>query len=320
LCIDKYLNYQTLKRTRNPRAGYFHPDHLGSSTFLTDANGNPYQFLLYLPFGETLAEQKSGGFSTQYRFNGKEQDQMTGLYNYGARFYDPIVSGWLSVDPLTEKYPGWSAYNYVMNNPVRLIDPTGMGPEGGPGDPPMPSAAGILYETYLNADKAVFNFMAKGLEWAGFGKPGVNLRKEPVFNEYGGHIDNKIVERPEGTWGEAFRESVGDGLALWPMGGGAKGISGPVFAVKTPILKNGAVKFLKKDELAKRLNTNVDDYHDNIKKQMKSEHKVEMKKLGTTNPDFTPNDAGKLDLRNPKTGKTITTNTDFVKYRRAEND
>jgi RHS repeat-associated protein len=118
-----------LKRTRNPRAGYFHSDHLGSSTFLTDADGNPYQFLLYLPFGETLAEQKSGGFSTQYRFNGKEQDQMTGLYNYGARFYDPMVSGWLSVDPLTEKYPGWSAYNYVMNNPVRLIDPTGMGAE-----------------------------------------------------------------------------------------------------------------------------------------------------------------------------------------------
>jgi RHS repeat-associated protein len=129
MCIDKYLNYQMLKRTRNPREADFHPDHLGSSTFLTDANGNPYQFLLYLPFGETLAEQKSGGFSTQYRFNGKEQDQMTGLYNYGARFYDPMVSGWLSVDPLTEKYPGWSAYNYVMNNPIRLIDPTGMSSE-----------------------------------------------------------------------------------------------------------------------------------------------------------------------------------------------
>jgi RHS repeat-associated protein len=113
------------KRTRNPFAAYFHPDHLGSSTFLTDADGNPYQFLLYLPFGETLAEQKSGGFSTQYRFNGKEQDQMTGLYNYGARFYDPMVSGWLSVDPLAEKYPGWSAFNYVMNNPVNFIDPDG---------------------------------------------------------------------------------------------------------------------------------------------------------------------------------------------------
>jgi RHS repeat-associated protein len=112
--------------TQTPPCGnalfYFHPDHLGSSTFLTDANGNPYQFLLYLPFGETLAEQKSGGFSTQYRFNGKEQDQMTGLYNYGARFYDPMVSGWLSVDPFAEKYPTMTAYNYVANNPLNYID------------------------------------------------------------------------------------------------------------------------------------------------------------------------------------------------------
>lgn len=51
-----------------------------------------------------------------------------GLYYYGARYYDPKVSIWLSVDPLAEKYPFVTPYNFVENNPLRLIDPDGRGP------------------------------------------------------------------------------------------------------------------------------------------------------------------------------------------------
>jgi len=52
------------------------------SIFLSDANGISYQFLLYLPYGETMAEQNaaSGSYNNPYRFNGKEQDAETGLY------------------------------------------------------------------------------------------------------------------------------------------------------------------------------------------------------------------------------------------------
>ena len=59
-----------------------------------------------------------------YLFNGKELDQETGLYYYGARYYDPKVSIFVNVDPLVEKT--MQPYAYVNNNPVMLIDPTGM--------------------------------------------------------------------------------------------------------------------------------------------------------------------------------------------------
>ncbi|MBP7307167.1 MAG: hypothetical protein KA987_13690, partial [Saprospiraceae bacterium] len=104
---------------------FFHPDHIGSSTFLTDEAGNPYQFILYLPFGEGMAEQKAGGYSTKYRFTGKEVDEETGLYYFGARYYDPRISLWYGVDPLASKYPSISPYAYVANNPINAIDPDG---------------------------------------------------------------------------------------------------------------------------------------------------------------------------------------------------
>jgi RHS repeat-associated protein len=108
---------------------FYHPDHLGSSTFLTDANGNAYQFFLNLPFGETMAEQRgSQYYQTPYKFNGKELDEETGLYYYGARYYDPKASIWLSTDPKAEKYPHVNPYAYTFQNPINYLDPDGKDP------------------------------------------------------------------------------------------------------------------------------------------------------------------------------------------------
>lgn len=107
---------------------YYHSDHLGTGTFLSDFDGNPYQFFLNLPFGETMAEQHSysGEYTNRYKFNGKELDEETGFYYYGARYYNPKFSIWLSVDPLAEVQPNKTPYNYCSNNPINRTDPTGM--------------------------------------------------------------------------------------------------------------------------------------------------------------------------------------------------
>ena len=74
-----------------------------------------------------MAEQKAGGWSTPYKYTGKELDDEIGMYDYGARFYDPSISLWTSVDPWVESYTYHTPYNYTANNPIRFIDPNGKG-------------------------------------------------------------------------------------------------------------------------------------------------------------------------------------------------
>ncbi len=107
---------------------FYHPDYLGSVEFITDMRGEPYQFFLNTPWGENLENQfakNHTSFSSRFRFNGKEWDEETGNYYYGARYYDPKVSVWLSVDPLAAEFPSWTPYHFVHNNPVNLVDPDG---------------------------------------------------------------------------------------------------------------------------------------------------------------------------------------------------
>jgi RHS repeat-associated protein len=110
---------------------YFHPDHLGSSNYITNIAGEVSQHTEYFAFGETFVEEHKGSNNSPYKFNGKELDNESDLYYYGARYYDPRISIWASVDPLAEKYPNISPYVYCFDNPVRFIDPDGMAP----GDP-----------------------------------------------------------------------------------------------------------------------------------------------------------------------------------------
>ena len=101
---------------------YYHTDHLGSSSYITNLDGEVVQHIEYVPFGEVFIEERNNIWNTPYLFNAKEFDEETGLYYYGARYYDPRLSLWMSTDPSKEKYPNISAYVYCHNNPIILFD------------------------------------------------------------------------------------------------------------------------------------------------------------------------------------------------------
>ena len=116
-------------------------DHLGNTRIMfadqdddgTISVNEQLQEHHYYPFGlEQNGEwniDNSNGESMNYLYNGKEFNGDFGLNlnDYGARFYDPSISLWTSVDPWVERYPNWSPYNYTMDNPIRFIDPDGKG-------------------------------------------------------------------------------------------------------------------------------------------------------------------------------------------------
>jgi RHS repeat-associated protein len=104
---------------------YYHSDHLGSSSLITNLDGEVVQHIEYVPFGEVFIEERNNTWNTPYLFNAKELDEETGLYYYGARYYDPRTSIWLSTDPLQETTPNISTYTYTALNPIKYVDPDG---------------------------------------------------------------------------------------------------------------------------------------------------------------------------------------------------
>ena len=63
--------------------------------------------------------------NSTYTFSAKEKDSETGLSHFGSRYYSSDLSVWLSVDPMSDKYPSLSPYVYCADNPVRCVDPNG---------------------------------------------------------------------------------------------------------------------------------------------------------------------------------------------------
>ncbi|HOM11220.1 MAG TPA: RHS repeat-associated core domain-containing protein [Spirochaetota bacterium] len=142
---------------------YYATDHLGSSSVLTNNIGAYHERIEYLPYGEVWVEDtvNSNGYTTPYKFTGKELDKETGLYYFGARYYDARISRWISTDPALQEgkyFPklnnydtehdfywylqqdgsrklagmggvfnaiNMDVYHYAGNNPVQLTDPDG---------------------------------------------------------------------------------------------------------------------------------------------------------------------------------------------------
>jgi RHS repeat-associated protein len=103
-------------------------DHLGSIKVTVDASGNAVGWDDYYPYGAQMdLRNRTASADGRYKFTGKERDASTGLDYFGARYYDSWNGRWNQVDPLVNKYPGWSSYNYCLDNSLKSFDPNGKG-------------------------------------------------------------------------------------------------------------------------------------------------------------------------------------------------
>ena len=116
---------------------YYHQDHLGSSSLLTDANGALVEETAYYPFGVARYDYRPRQFEENYKFTQKEQDRESGLSYFGSRFLAVSLARFTRVDPLADDLPSsWlespqrlNLYSYVVNNPLKFVDPAGKDPQ-----------------------------------------------------------------------------------------------------------------------------------------------------------------------------------------------
>ncbi|HZW40266.1 MAG TPA: RHS repeat-associated core domain-containing protein [Ignavibacteriaceae bacterium] len=108
---DGEIYYEVI---RSDYKSFYNKDHLGSIRQTIGSNGTVSATYDYSPFGEIIYSYVSNG-SDKYKFTQKERDTETNLDYFGARYYDSEIGRWLSPDPLADKYPGWSPYNYCLN-------------------------------------------------------------------------------------------------------------------------------------------------------------------------------------------------------------
>ncbi|WP_425248196.1 FG-GAP-like repeat-containing protein [Desulfospira joergensenii] len=105
---------------------FFHKDHLGSSTIMSDAAGTPLESSEYLPYGGLRSH--TGTDTSNYKFTDQELDPESGLYNYNARLYDPVIGKFVTADtvvPDPANPQTLNRYSYCYNNPLVYVDPSG---------------------------------------------------------------------------------------------------------------------------------------------------------------------------------------------------
>lgn len=131
----RYIFADGQRRVALPASGgsyYYHLDHLGSTTVVTDQTGSKVQALTYYPFGKTRTNVPGTPVDVPYKYTGQELDRGSGLYFYEARYYDQNLGQFLSADTAEvdlQSPQSLNRYAYVYNNPMRYTDPSGNAPE-----------------------------------------------------------------------------------------------------------------------------------------------------------------------------------------------
>jgi RHS repeat-associated protein len=121
-----YAGAQRIAMAEGSTVSYLLGDHLGSTSLTINSSGLRVAELRYKPWGEI--RYTAGTTPTQRRFTGQTQDTITGLYHYGARYYDPVAGRFVQSDTLVPEPANpmaFDRYAYTLNNPVKYTDPTG---------------------------------------------------------------------------------------------------------------------------------------------------------------------------------------------------
>lgn len=121
-----YQDNQLVAKVNSDGTKYFyHPDHLGSTTLITDSSGFAVENTTYTPFGEEVL----GGNLDFKGYTGQFDDEPTGQMYYGTRYYKPQTGQFIQADPTVQYLynpQSLNRYSYVRNNPYRYIDPSGL--------------------------------------------------------------------------------------------------------------------------------------------------------------------------------------------------
>jgi RHS repeat-associated protein len=198
---------------------FYHPDHLGSITMITDGRGNVLaggerggkSHITYRPYGEILRTDSFGPDISKYKYTGQEEDRESGLMYYKARYYDSKIGRFLQQDSMAfpNQVNGMNRMMYVEGNPVGFRDESGN-------------------NAIIGQLNAIMKHMMGGLKWAAKGiknttdriSEGKKSRKGADFGsvaprkikEVGEKLTNnwlsfKKIDRWFGSWNDTYRTS-----------------------------------------------------------------------------------------------------------------
>ena len=194
---------------KNSRRFYYIKDHLGSirQTIGGDAVSEVIDIVSaqdYYAYGEVIQNRSYNNSSPyeKYKFTQKERDIETGYDYFGARTYDSQIGRWSSVDPLADKYPGLSPYNYSLNNPINLVDPDGNAPISDD-DLRQVNAANLLVTAFYDVKHSAQNLILNTFKSS---DPGMKWQADYATDERGNQIfKTEIKQVPsDGAVGDAI--------------------------------------------------------------------------------------------------------------------